>query len=158
MDTLKFLFDPMYFFKQTKRILDSQIEVFLDAGREGYREWLELFAQNCLKSSISEVEESDVESYLKLVYTSVNTQFAYEQAAKSIRQLRKYYMARSKNLTMTGREGRPPAVEKILRAHEYKAKGLRLTEIAKLLDSDPALVHRWLQRDDKYLEGLRAIA
>ena len=151
MDLIRFVFDPYYFMRTSQRILESQIEVFLDwsrrhtGGGDSYRVYLELFALNTLKTDMVDVVQQDIDDYMKIVYSKWANPIWREQAFRAVEQMKRYYSARTKNgLQRLGR-GRPPHISQIQKAQDYRKMGLKLRDIAKLMDKHIPLIHRWLK-------------
>lgn len=132
-----------------KRILDAQIEVFLEWGRRrniippDYREWLELFAIHSVKTDILDVDDSDIDPFMELVYSKVYNTITREKARKAIEQMIRYYAARNRNGQAQLTKGRPPHISEIAKTQNYRKMGLPLRDIAKLMGKNLSLIHRW---------------
>ena len=143
--------------KLDKRILDSQIEVFLEWGRrsnttsERWREWLELFAIHSIKTDVLDIDQVDIDNFMKIVYDKSNHPISLSEARIAITQLTRYYMARTRNAKLRMIMGRPPHIGQIELAQKYrkmkdeKGNPLSFRDIAKLMGKNISLVHRWVR-------------
>lgn len=135
-----------------ERILESQIDVFCEWGRRynilshyRTREWLELFALHSTKTDILDVNDDDIDEYLKVIYSKYQNQIWRADARTSITLMRRYYAARTKNgLAKIGR-GRPPHISQIEQAQKYRKMGLKYHDISKLMNRGVSLIHRWVK-------------
>lgn len=134
----------------SKKLLEAQIEVFLEWGRRNsiasvsYKEWLDLFAVSTGKHDILDITEEDIDLFIKKRQDIIRTQYNEQNARKALRAFRKFYMARSKNGREKLREGRPPHTDEINQAKKYRGMGLSFREISKLMSKNVSLVHRWV--------------
>lgn len=138
--------------KLDKRILDAQIEVFLNAGERynfvSYRQsktYLDLFAMHSTKTDIYDVDEADIASFETLVNQRYQHFIYRENALMAVRSMKRFYAARTKNAQTRWRRGRPPHISQIAKTQEYRKKGLKLKDIAVLMGKPLSLVHRWIK-------------
>lgn len=136
--------------KLDKRILDAQIDVFLEWSRrqggqvrEAQHEYLYLFATHSEKTDVLDVNEEDIERFLTLDVGRFHYSHRKEDARKALTKLTRFYEARGRNGKTRLTRGRPPHIGEIAKTQEYRKMGLTLKDISKLMGKPLSLVHRW---------------
>ncbi len=140
----------MTIFRKTS-LIQNQLSVFLAWGKRHDKTYHEKLLYEFIDllpiNDIVDVTDDLITDFLESTIKKYNNSAYHVQAARSsINSFKRFYMARGKNL---GRPvGRPPHIEKIERAKNYKALGLSFNEIKKLMKGvDVSLLHRWVKYD-----------
>lgn len=155
MNLCRLLLEPIYFMRTSKKILELQIEVFLEWGRRNgivstdYREWFLLFLLFTDRHDVMDITLEDIDFFIENEHTVNRTQYSQHSARKALRALQRFYMARSRNGKAKLKGGRPPHLDEISQVQKYrkmvdeKGKPLSFRAITKIMGKPIALVHRW---------------
>lgn len=117
--------------------------------------WLNEFMKFTNRQDIHEVVDTDVREFCDSVRMK-HTPFAEVRAQKEINNLRKYYTARSKNISKK-KAGRPLEIDKIMLVKNLRKNGQSVREISNTLGFYPTQVQRWNKYPEDKLREFASI-
>jgi hypothetical protein len=137
-----------------KELLEWQTWVYAEWGiRSGVLShsalpWFDLFVTYTARTDVLDVTDADEDAFVDYIYSKNYTSYFVNEARKAIRQLRKYYMARSKNGRERLKAGRPPHMDKVEAVMELRSlkTPLPFRAISRAIGVDVHQIYKWYKR------------
>lgn len=138
-----------------KELLHKQVDVFLSHPHYigEYGTWLRWYVDVSNYVSIFDmVLDDDAEEKERLYFEmrcaeEIKSHFERDRALKAFDSFCRFYTARARTANTREKMGRPPHLSEIKKAQAYRKKGLKLKEIAALMDKQVTVIHRWVNYD-----------